>query len=43
MTATFTHSGGNIKTVIKAFTYNICVTQLDSGNKNSEQSGGNVV
>ena len=33
MTATFTHSGGNINTVTITFTYNNCVTQLDSDNK----------
>ena len=33
MTVTFTHSGGNINTVTITFTYNSCVTQLDSDNK----------
>ena len=33
MTVTFTHSGGNINTVTITFTYNSCVTQLDSYNK----------
>ena len=42
MTATFTHSGGSINTVTITFTYNNCVTQLDSDNKNSKQSGGNI-
>ena len=42
MTATFTHSGSNINTVIITFTYNICVTQLDIDNKNSKQSDGNI-
>ena len=33
MTATFTHGDGNINTVTITFTYNNCVTQLDSDNK----------
>ena len=33
MTVTFIHNGGNINTVTITFTYNSCVTQLDSDNK----------